>query len=134
MHVSDFKKDDFYSLRADCEIWGKKTALYVEFDEKNDDYAVLTAFLPIINERVQMLDSSREEVIDFILSEVTAQRLGIDDAAVSQHAFVSEFTVYCDDGMKNVWVNAFVEFGEGAAVVQIEISMQNEIGCTGICG
>lgn len=134
MKVSDFKKDEFYSLQSECNIWGRPAVIYVEFIEESNLYDMLAGFLAIINERAEMLDKSRQAVLDFILKEVTAERLGIDEKSLLERAFVSELTVFCDDGMNNVWVDAFVEFGEGTRVVQLEISPKNEIGLCGLCG
>lgn len=134
MEIKDFSKDEFYSLRSDCELWGRAATVYVELADNYDVYGALTGYLAIINERTKTLCESRRVALECIISEVTAERLGLDEGKLFELAYISECTVFCDDGAQNVWVNAFVEFGEGYPVVQIEMSPQNEIRLSGVCG
>lgn len=134
MNVSDFKNDEFFSLRSNTAVWGREAVLYVEFDGEHDFYETLAGFIDIISGRAAWLNENREAVIAQLLAEDIPARTGLSAAELSGRAFVSELTVYCDDGVDNVWINAFVEFGEGAPAVQIAVSPQGAVECSGICG
>lgn len=134
MNISDFKNDEFFSLRSSAVIWGREAVLYVEFDGEHDYYETLAGFIEIISGRAAWLDENKSAVMAQLLAEDIPARTGISAEELSERAFVSELTVYCDDGADNVWTNAFVEFGEGAPAVQIAVSPQGEVECSGICG
>ena len=134
MNISEFKNDEFFSMRSTAVVWGRPAVIYVEFDGEHDYYEALAGFIEIISGRVAWLDENRAEVLAQFRRENIAERAGLDEKAAEERAFVSELTVYCDDGVDNVWINAFVEFGEGAPAVQIAVSPAGEVECSGICG
>ena len=134
MNVSEFKNDEFFSLRSKTTVWGREAVLYVEFDGENDYYESLAGFIDIISGRAAWLDENKAAVIARLLADDIPARTGISAEELPQRAYVSELTVYCDDGVDNVWTNAFVEFGEGAPAVQIAVSPQGDVECSGVCG